>query len=77
MEFTRENLLNFEAEFYKKDSKFKYQRYGQALNNVFDFDKKYHDSLFYEPDDNFARKTAWQAVGYLEYITEIGGLNEY
>jgi hypothetical protein len=70
MEFTRENLIKFEEEFYKKNSKFRYQRYGQALVNEFDFDKKYHDSLFYEPDDNYSRMIAWKAIGNLEYNKE-------
>ena len=68
MEFTTENLVQFELEFFKVPSKYQGQRYGQALNNVFDFDEKYQngvDELFYDSDDSYCRDIALLTINNL------------
>jgi len=58
--FTRENMVEFEMEFFNpNNSHFLGLRYGQALNNVFNFDTLYSEKLFYEENDGYSRNIAW------------------
>jgi len=57
--FTRENMVEFEMEFFSNPSYFRGLRYGQALNNVFNFDTLYGEKLFYEEDNGYSRNIAW------------------
>lgn len=69
MEFNKDNLVEFEKKFFdRNNNEFKSQRYGQALNNVFGFDKKFDDSLFYESDDGYSRDMAWLKILNLKSV---------
>jgi hypothetical protein len=66
MEFNKNTLIEFEREFYTPNGKYKHQRYGQALNNVFDFDFLFGEFLFHEADDSHSRMIAWMALNQIK-----------
>lgn len=63
--FNRQNLVEFETLFFANRSQFPLW-YGQALNQRFDYDDKFGDSLNQEPSDEYARTIAWLKIAELE-----------
>jgi len=59
MEFNKENLVNFELEFFKIDSQYKNLRYGQALQKVFGTSVFSGEDYFYEEDNSYTRNMVW------------------
>jgi hypothetical protein len=57
--FDTKNLVEFELEFFKRDSQYINLRYGQAVYNVFGVGGT---KLFYEKDNCYARDIVWLLV---------------
>ena len=67
-EFNEKNLSNFEAEYFSEDSQFQNQTYGQALNEVFDFDRKFGKNLSSAMSTGYSRIVAWQKIKELSKL---------
>ena len=65
--FDKKNLQKFEIGYFASVRAGKQcLRYGQALVNMFDFDRIFGTELFYEEDDQVSRSLAWTKIGELE-----------
>jgi hypothetical protein len=62
MEYNQLNLLTFDVEYFLLDYHSS-ERYGQAFFDQFQVKPKGVD-IFYEEDDNKARKLAWEGLNF-------------
>ncbi|MFA6309600.1 MAG: hypothetical protein WC677_07705 [Clostridia bacterium] len=60
MKFTKENLLQFEKEYWAGD--YPSQRYGQAASNYFEFSEEDCPGLFYSEDAGDAIWLLWSKL---------------
>lgn len=62
LEFTAQNLVAFEMEYFKVGGIYKHQRYGQAFLNTFPLFEEGNLNLFYETDTSYCRSMVWNRL---------------
>jgi hypothetical protein len=58
-EFTKENYMEFEREWFSDPGVYKVYRFGQAVCNEFDLPKEIEDKIFYEEDFQKVQVIIW------------------
>lgn len=61
-EFTNDNLIKFELEYFKVGGLFHAQRYGRAFLNSFPMFEEGNLNLFYETDTSYCRSMVWNRL---------------